>query len=71
MQTPPYLGDYIRLVARDRNFYGVFPASNDLSTGHFFNLTSHRFYDGSGHPKTRKGAAVGISIDPYFFKVIR
>lgn len=69
--VPPYLGDYIQLTARGKNFYGVFPASNDLSNGTFFNLTNQRFYDTTNHPMTKKGKQVAVSIDPYFVKVIR
>jgi hypothetical protein len=69
----PYLGDYIQLTARGKNFYGVFPASNDLSSGKgkFFNLTNQRLYDSNNLPITKNKKPVAISIDPYFVKVIR
>ena len=74
----PYLGDYIHLDAVGRNFYGVFPASNDRSRGGEFpdlcppsTCPGQRPYNSQGHPVSRKQAPVPYSIDPYFFRVTR
>jgi hypothetical protein len=67
----PYIGDYVRLQAVGNAFFGVFSASNDLATASFpLSLVFRRRHsgtvltDGSGNP-------VPVSIDPYFFRLIR
>jgi hypothetical protein len=77
VQAEPYLGDYIRLESVGKNFYGVFPASNDKPAQSFPDLCpsslcpNQRLYDQHGHPKDKNGNGVSPSIDPYFFRVIR
>ena len=67
----PYIGDYIHLESRGKNFYGVFSASNNLATGTFSStLVNQRNYK-SGKPRSVDDKPVAVSIDPYFVKVIR
>jgi hypothetical protein len=74
--VPPYLGDYLQLEAKGKNFYGVFPASNDLSTGEFPDLcdpaqcTGQRPYK-NNKPVDAANNPVAVSIDPYFVRVVR
>lgn len=69
---PPYLGDYIQLHARGKNFYGVFSASNDLKTSSFDpSLVVQRAYLGGRPIDPATGHKVPVSIDPYFVRVIR
>jgi hypothetical protein len=78
VQPQPYLGDYIHLEASGKNFYGVFPASNDRGSGNSFpylcprtTCPGQRPYNSLGHPVNQKGDTVKVSIDPYFFRVNR
>ena len=68
----PYLGDYIRLQAVGRDFYGVFCANNTPDNANFpngvifqrnANFTTHTLLD------VDNVTPVPISIDPFFFKV--
>ena len=69
---PPYLGDYQRLQAIGRDFYGVFCANNTPDLNSFpsgvryqrnANFSTHTLL---GHDGT---TPVNASIDPFFFKV--
>jgi hypothetical protein len=78
IEADPYLGDYMHLEAVGASFYGVFSASNDLSTGLFPDLcpattcNGQRSYNSDGHPVGRKKTiTVSPSIDPYFFRMSR
>jgi hypothetical protein len=67
----PYLGDYIRLLAVDTDFYGVFSGSNRPASANFPNgvqyqrnadFTTQRLF------KTDNATPVAISIDPFFVR---
>jgi hypothetical protein len=67
-----YLGDYIHLMAIERDFYGAFCANNTPDPDHFPNEVTYQ----RNHDFTMKklfaldGATdVPISIDPFFVKV--
>jgi hypothetical protein len=68
----PYLGDYIKLLANDRDFYGTFCASNAPVLANFpSGVTYQRNVDwgtqtllGNDHV-----TPVAPSIDPFFFKL--
>ena len=69
----PYLGDYDHVVAHDRDFYGIFSASNFPDKANFFpgviyqrfvDFTTHTLFADAGHQRR-----VPVSIDPFFFKV--
>jgi hypothetical protein len=76
-QTPakvfdPYLGDYVHLQAVGTDFYGVFCANNTPDTANFPNgVTFQRNADFATHRLLALDGAtsVGVSIDPFFFKV--
>lgn len=71
VEAQPYLGDYLTLEARGRNFFGIFSASNDLSHSTFWpDFGVQRRYK-DGLPIDLQGNPVPISIDPYFVRVIR
>jgi len=70
-QFLPYIGDYNCLLARGKQFLGIFSASNTPDSTNFpegvvyqrrADFSTHRLLDGSG-------AAVAVSIDPFFFSV--
>ncbi len=70
-QFLPYIGDYNGLLARGDVFLGIFSANNAPDSANFpqgvvyqrrVDFPTHRLLDGSG-------AAVGVSIDPFFFSV--
>lgn len=70
-QFLPYLGDYEGLLARGNAFLGIFSANNTPDSTNFpqgvvyqrrVDFPTHRLLDGSG-------AAVAVSIDPFFFSV--
>ena len=70
-QFLPYLGDYNGLLARGDVFLGIFSANNAPDSANFpqgvvyqrrVDFPTHRLLDGSG-------AAVAVSIDPFFFSV--
>src|SRR5438132_3442659 len=70
-QFLPYIGDYNGLLARGNQFLGIFSANNTPDSTNFpqgvvyqrrVDLPTHRLLDGSG-------AAVAVSIDPFFFSV--
>lgn len=67
----PYLGDYTGLTAVGKDFYGIFSASNAPVNANFpqgvtyqrgANFMTNTLLDGGG-------AAVAVSIDPFFFRV--
>ena len=71
MKYLPFLGDYAYVTAFDKNFYGVFSASNYPDMANFpqqatyqrkADWTNHTLLDGSGK-------AVPVSLDPFFFSV--
>jgi hypothetical protein len=67
----PYLGDYLHLMSVDRDFYGVFPASNTPDRANFpAGVTYQRSanFDQKQLLDTDENA-VPASIDPFFFKV--
>ena len=70
-QFLPYIGDYNGLLARGNQFLGIFSANNAPDSTNFpqgvvyqrrVDFATHRLLDGSG-------AAVAVSIDPFFFSV--
>ncbi|PYO78252.1 MAG: hypothetical protein DMD67_05260, partial [Gemmatimonadetes bacterium] len=70
-QFLPYIGDYNGLLARGNVFLGIFSANNAPDSANFpqgmvyqrrVDFPTHRLLDGSG-------AAVAVSIDPFFFSV--
>src|SRR5690242_10573976 len=70
-QFLPYLGDYNGLLARGNLFLGIFSANNTPDSANFpqgvvyqrrVDFPTHRLLDGGG-------AAVAVSIDPFFFSV--
>jgi hypothetical protein len=69
----PYIGDYDRVIARDRNFYGIFSASNFPDKANFLPGVSYqRFVNWSTHKLFSDAAMtteVAASIDPFFFVV--
>ncbi|MEP6621727.1 MAG: hypothetical protein ABJE47_20540 [bacterium] len=72
VEAQPYLGDYLTLESRGRNFFGIFSASNDLSHSTFWpDFGVQRLYGADKVPVDLQGKPVPISIDPYFVRVIR
>jgi hypothetical protein len=74
-QFLPYLGDYNGLLSRGSVFLGIFSANNTPDSTNFpqgvvyqrrVDFATHRLLDGSG---AGGGAAVAVSIDPFFFSV--
>jgi hypothetical protein len=70
-QFLPYIGDYNGLLARGDRFLGIFSANNTPDSTNFpqgvvyqrrVDFPTHRLLDGGG-------AAVAVSIDPFFFSV--
>jgi hypothetical protein len=67
----PYLGDYIRLLAVERDFYGVFCAANRPDRNNF--PQGVRYQRNANFNSRRllaldNATRVPISIDPFFFK---
>jgi hypothetical protein len=71
-QFDPYLGDYDHLMSVGTDFYGVFCANNTPDKANFpegvtylrnANFTTHTLLD------VDNVTHVGVSIDPFFFKV--
>jgi hypothetical protein len=71
-QGLPYLGDYVRLLAIGRDFYGIFSANNRPDNDNFpqgvkyqrnANFTARRLL------ALDNVTGVPVSIDPFFFKV--
>ena len=65
----PYLGDYLRLLAVDRDFYGVFSGSNRPDPGNFpFGVTYQRNANWASQTllNTDNASPVRTSIDPFF-----
>jgi hypothetical protein len=68
-QFLPYLGDYIRLLAVNDDFYGVFSGSNLPDTANFpSGVTYQRNANWTTHTLLRADNAtpVPVSIDPFF-----
>lgn len=66
----PYLGDYIRLLAVGRDFYGVFSGNNTPDMANFpSGVTYQRSADWTTHTllSTDGVTPVAVSIDPFFF----
>jgi hypothetical protein len=66
----PYIGDYIRLLAVDTDFYGVFSGNNTPDPANFpSGVTYQRLADWTTHTllSTDNATAVAVSIDPFFF----
>jgi hypothetical protein len=69
----PYIGDYIRLLAVGRDFYGVFSGNNTPDMANFpSGVTYQRNANFNTHIllNTDGVTPVAVSIDPFFFKVI-
>lgn len=67
----PYLGDYIRLLAVETDFYGVFSGSNRPASANFPNGVSYqRNADFTTQTllKTDNATPVAVSIDPFFVR---
>ena len=71
-QFDPYLGDYDHLMAVGKTFYGIFSANNTPRKTNFpngivyqrnANWTSNTLLD------VDNVSPVGVSIDPFFFRV--
>jgi hypothetical protein len=72
MRGLPYLGDYNYLLATQDEFHGIFSASNDPRAENFPNgmPTYQRRVDlAAGRLLDETGAAVPVSIDPFYFRV--
>jgi hypothetical protein len=71
MDFLPYNGDYVQLLAVDKNFYGVFSANNTPDLTNFpQGVKYQRIVDFNTHTLfDLQGRKVKVSIDPYFFKV--
>jgi hypothetical protein len=68
-QFLPYLGDYIRLVAVEDDFYGVFSGSNLPDTANFpSGVTYQRNANWTTHTllRTDNSTPVPASVDPFF-----
>jgi hypothetical protein len=68
----PFLGDYLHLMTVDKDFYGIFSASNKPDKTRFpSGVVFQRNADFAAKKLlTEDGSAqVRISVDPYFFKV--
>jgi hypothetical protein len=67
----PYIGDYIRLLSIDRDFYGVFSGNNTPDMANFpSGVTYQRGADWTTHTllNTDGVTPVAVSIDPFFFQ---
>jgi hypothetical protein len=66
----PYLGDYAYLTAVGPEYFGIFSASNAPDLAHFPNgVIYQRNHNFASKTLTNlAGAAVNVSIDPFFFK---
>jgi hypothetical protein len=65
----PYLGDYIRLLAIGREFFGVFAGSNLPDMANFpHGVTYQRTANFTTHTLLRNDGVtpVPVSIDPFF-----
>ena len=69
----PYNGDYLHMMAVDKDFYGVFPANNTPDPANFPTVfpSYQRNIDTNAHTLLGSDGttAVDASIDPFFFKV--
>ena len=66
----PYLGDYVRLLALDADFYGVFCGNNTPDTANFPNgIVYQRNANWNTHTLLAVDGVtpVPVSIDPFFF----
>jgi hypothetical protein len=65
------IGDYANVVAAGKNFYGVFCGNNTPDMANFPNsVTYQRNADFGSHIlKDTFNNPIGVSIDPYFFKI--
>jgi hypothetical protein len=76
-QTPeadflPYIGDYVHLMAVDKDFYGIFSANNTPDPANFPNKVRYQRnanFDSKKLLDTDGVSEVKPSIDPFFFKV--
>jgi hypothetical protein len=73
MTFPPYLGDWARVVAVDRSFYGVFCANNTPDPANFPNGVAFQRNHTTTTPFQLLGGdgvtPVAVSIDPFFFRL--
>lgn len=68
----PYIGDYVHLMAVGETFYGIFSANNTPNNANFPNgVTYQRNANFTTNTllNTDNVTPVGISIDPFFFRV--
>jgi hypothetical protein len=66
----PFVGDYVRLLAVDLDFYGVFSGNNAPDAANFPNgIAYQRFANWTTHTllNTDNVTPVAVSIDPFFF----
>jgi hypothetical protein len=69
-QGPPYLGDYLRLLAVGQDFYGVFSGSNRPDLANFpLGVVYQRNVNWAARTllNTDNASPVQTSIDPFFF----
>jgi hypothetical protein len=68
----PSLGDYLRIQAVGKSFYGVFPASNRPVSSNFPHLVTYLRNANFGTNNLRNlsnTANVNVSVDPFFFRI--
>jgi hypothetical protein len=68
----PSLGDYLRIQAIGRRFFGVFPASNRADNANFpLTVTYQRNHDFATKQlrNLTNTSNVAVSVDPFFFKI--
>jgi hypothetical protein len=66
-----FLGDYLHLMAVDKDFYGIFSSNNNPDRSHFPSRVKFQRCESGDHKKLLdlRGKEVSPSIDPFFFKV--
>ena len=67
-----FLGDYLRMEAVGRTFYGVFPAGNRANNANFpHSVTYQRNADFTTNQlrNTTNTGNVSVSVDPFFFRI--
>lgn len=72
VQFIPYIGDYVHLMAVGNTFYGIFSANNTPNNANFPNgVTYQRNANFTTNTllNTDNVTPVGVSIDPFFFRV--
>ena len=66
-----FLGDYLHLIAVNKDFYGIFSSNNNPDRLHFPSGVKFQRRESGDHKKLLdlQGHDVTASIDPFFFKV--